>query len=126
MGSSPVNTSRWGVRPEQLAISGGKIPEGWNALRGMIAREKFVGKVVQFEVETEGAGSIVVDGTLAQAQGIGAHVDLMWDARQTHIYAFAEDPEIGIFKAPRRTGAVAPGAVTASSMQGHAVLATAH
>lgn len=85
-----------GVRPEHLRLVDEADRPGQNVLNGRIAREKFVGKVVQFDVEVGGGMTIVVDGSLAQARGVGANVKLVWDAQMTHIYPFAEDPEIGI------------------------------
>ncbi len=85
-----------GVRPEQLRMVDGDVPSGRNVLNGRIAREKFVGKVVQFDVDIGRGMTVVVDGTLEQATGIGSNVKLAWDARMTHIYPYAEDAEIGI------------------------------
>ncbi len=87
-----------GIRPECLRLQdGSETPPGdWNILDGKIAREKFVGKVVQFDVEVGSGTTVVVDGTLAQAKGVGANVKLVWDSQMTHLYPFNEDPEIGI------------------------------
>lgn len=85
-----------GVRPEHLRLVGGAVGPGQNVLNGRIAREKFIGKVVQFDVEVGGGMTIVVDGALAQATGVGSNVKLAWDAQATHIYPFAEDAEIGV------------------------------
>ncbi len=72
------------------------LPAGWNALTGRVVREKFVGKVVQFDVGVGNGTVLVVDGTLAQARGTGATVQLSWEAVNTHIYPFAGDAELGI------------------------------
>ncbi len=87
-----------GVRPESLRLDDGTASSAGdrNKLNGKIAREKFVGKAVQFDVEVGSGTTVVVDGTLAQAKGVGANVTLVWDAQMTHIYPFKEDPEIGI------------------------------
>jgi hypothetical protein len=57
-----------GVRPEHLSLDDAPQPAGRNTLKGRIVREKFIGKVVQFEVEIEGGSTVVVDGSLAQAK----------------------------------------------------------
>jgi spermidine/putrescine ABC transporter ATP-binding subunit len=88
-----------GVRPEHLRLADDAQAPGLNVLSGRIAREKFIGKVVQFDVDVGAGTTVVVDGTLAQAKGAGANVKLVWDAQMTHIYPFAEDPEIGIHAA---------------------------
>lgn len=85
-----------GVRPENLRLADEAGTVGLNVLNGKIAREKFIGKVVQFDVEIGFCTTVVVEGTLAQARGVGANVKLVWDSQMTHIYPFAEDPEIGI------------------------------
>ncbi len=97
-----------GVRPEHLRLVDPATPvgPGQNALEGCISREKFVGKAVQFDVDVGGGMRIVVDGTLAQATGIGSNVKLAWDARVTHIYPYMEDPEIGISSESRDSAAV--------------------
>jgi ABC-type Fe3+/spermidine/putrescine transport system ATPase subunit len=111
-----------GVRPEHLRLVDQPVGPGQNLLNGRIAREKFIGKVVQFDVEVGGGMTIVVDGTLAQATGVGSNVKLAWDARMTHIYPFAEDPEIGITSAgtkpvqPVGTAPVQPAGLAASRM----------
>ncbi len=98
-----------GVRPEHLRMAGGDAGPGQNVLNGRIAREKFVGKVVQFDVEVGRGTTIVVDGTLEQATGVGSNVKLVWDARMTHVYPYAEDPEIGIMSTGNEPiGSVAP------------------
>jgi len=85
-----------GVRPEHLRLIDDESRAGQNVLNGRIVREKFIGKVVQFDVEVDRGTTVVVDGTLGQATGVGSNVKLAWDARLTHIYPYAEDPEIGI------------------------------
>ncbi len=85
-----------GVRPESLRFADTARGEGVNVLQGKIVREKFIGKVVQFDVEIGAGVTVVVDGTLAQARGAGANVHLAWDVQMTHIYPYAEDPEIGV------------------------------
>ncbi|KAF7962068.1 hypothetical protein AWV80_26200 [Cupriavidus sp. UYMU48A] len=84
------------MRPEHFRLGGEQVPDGHNVLRGRIIREKFIGKVVQFDVEIGDGTMLVVDGTLAQAKGVGANANVIWDPEMTHIYPFAEDPEIGI------------------------------
>ena len=97
-----------GVRPEHLRFlgDGAAAAPGQNVLQGRIAREKFVGKVVQFNVDVGDGMTIVVDGILAQATGVGSNVTLAWDARATHIYPYMEDPEIGISSESRDSAAV--------------------
>jgi ABC-type Fe3+/spermidine/putrescine transport system ATPase subunit len=84
-----------GIRPEHLRLEDPRPPDGRNVLRGRIKREKFIGKIVQFDVEV-GSATVVVDGSSAQAKGVGANVQLVWDADKTRIYSFNEDAEIGI------------------------------
>ena len=88
-----------GVRPEQVRLDDTSAAGGLNAIRGKIVREKFIGKVVQFDVEIDSDTTVVVDGTLEQAKGVGATVQLAWDVRMTHLYPFAEDLELGISRA---------------------------
>ncbi|VTU45343.1 ABC transporter ATP-binding protein [Variovorax sp. PBL-E5] len=103
-----------GVRPEQLRLNQAQQAGGQNVLHGRIAREKFIGKVVQFDVEVDSGATIVVDGSLEQAKGVGSHVQLVWDARMTHLYPFAEDPELGITRAEDKRRAIgAPAAIDA-------------
>ncbi len=87
-----------GIRPESMRITNEAPTPEMNSLRGRIVREKFIGKVVQFDIEVGDGSSIVVDGSLAQAKEIGANVHVTWDAQSTHIYPFQEDTELGIFK----------------------------
>jgi spermidine/putrescine ABC transporter ATP-binding subunit len=84
-----------GIRPEHLSLDDTPQPADRNVLRGQIKREKFIGKIVQFDVVV-GTATLVVDGSLAQAKGVGADVQLVWDVDKTQIYPFEEDPEIGI------------------------------
>ena len=84
-----------GIRPEHLRLDDTRHADGRNVLRGRIKREKFIGKIVQFDVEV-GSATVVVDGSSAQAKGVGTNVQLVWDADKTRIYSFDEDAEIGI------------------------------
>ena len=84
-----------GIRPEHLSLDDAPQPPGRNVLRGRIKREKFIGKIVQFDVEV-GPATVVVDGSPGQAKGVDANVQLVWDAANTHIYPLNEDAEIGI------------------------------
>ncbi len=84
-----------GVRPEALRIDSSPMA-GQNTLTGKVVREKFIGKVVQFDVEVAPGTVLVVDGSLDQAKGQGAMVSLTWEAMRTHIYPFVEDLELGI------------------------------
>ena len=70
-------------------------PASRNVLRGRIKRGKFIGKIVQYEVEV-GPTTVIVDDSSTQAKGVGANVQLVWDVEKTHIYQFYEDAEIGI------------------------------
>jgi spermidine/putrescine ABC transporter ATP-binding subunit len=106
--SCPINAQRGrferdarvvlGIRPEDLSLDDTRPAAGRNVLRGRIQREKFIGKIVQFDVEV-GPTTVVVDGSASQAKGVGANVQLVWDAEKTHIYPFKEDAEIGIGRA---------------------------
>ncbi len=85
-----------GIRPEHLHISNSLPNPANNYLSGKVCREKFTGKIVQFDVEIADGTTMVVDGLPEQAHGIGAHVNLVWEHHATHMYPYAEDKELGI------------------------------
>lgn len=85
------------VRPEHLRLSQSDL-RGVNHLPGIVKREKFTGKVLQFEVAIDDDTSTIVDGTTDQQLDPGRATNVVWDIDATNIYKHEIDAEIGVFR----------------------------
>jgi spermidine/putrescine ABC transporter ATP-binding subunit len=84
------------VRPEHLRLEPTPEQNGVNAVPGRVVRQKFTGKVVQFEVMLDEVTSFVVDGTADRSPEANATVQIAWDVNATHLYPYEDDREIGV------------------------------
>jgi spermidine/putrescine ABC transporter ATP-binding subunit len=84
------------VRPEHLRLQDAAEQEGINCIPGRVIRQKFTGKVVQFEVKLDDTTSFMVDGTADRISEPNAPVHVTWDVGATHLYRYEEDREIGV------------------------------
>jgi ABC-type Fe3+/spermidine/putrescine transport system ATPase subunit len=89
------------VRPEHLRLESVPEQSGTNALSGRVVRQKFTGKVVQFEVMLDDVTSFVVDGTADRTPQADTSVQVAWDVNATYLYPYEDDPEIGVNDAER-------------------------
>ncbi|MDP4026585.1 ABC transporter ATP-binding protein [Methylobacterium sp. NEAU 140] len=89
------------VRPEHLRIAnpgarGDVSSDLVNSLKGRVLRQKFIGKVLQFEVEVTEGRTFVIDGSVDWVSEPGSAIEVTWNVAATNLYPFAIDPEIGV------------------------------
>lgn len=89
------------IRPEDLRLEATPVDASSNSgetntLSGRVMREKFTGKVLQFEVEVDADTLFIVDGTVDKPNQPGAAVGVVWNVDATHLYPLKADPEIGL------------------------------
>jgi spermidine/putrescine ABC transporter ATP-binding subunit len=84
------------VRPEHLRLVSAAEQNGVNVLPGRVARQKFTGKIVQFEVRLDERISFIVDGTADQMSETNAIVQVAWDVDATNLFHYEDDQEIGV------------------------------
>jgi len=84
------------VRPERLRLEKSAPQDDTNSLPGRVVRQKFTGKVVQFEVQLDEPTSFVVDGTADWNFDANAPVQVAWDVNATNLYRYEDDQEIGV------------------------------
>jgi len=84
------------VRPEHLRIAEVASQNGSNVLPGRVVRQKFTGKVVQYEVRVDEMTSFIVDGTMDRSIESDAPVQVAWDVSATYLYPYEDDQEIGV------------------------------
>src|SRR5262249_17222103 len=83
------------VRPEHLRLASAAGRNGVNVLPGRVVRQKFTGKIVQFEVRLDERTNFIVDGTADRMFEANATVQVAWDVDVTNLYHYEEDQEIG-------------------------------
>jgi spermidine/putrescine ABC transporter ATP-binding subunit len=93
---SPGDRVLVAVRPEHLRIQEVTGQHASNVLPGRVVRQKFTGKVVQYEVRVDELTSFFVDGTTDRIIEADAQVQVTWDISATHLYRYEDDQEIGV------------------------------
>jgi putative spermidine/putrescine transport system ATP-binding protein len=84
------------VRPEHLRLESAGHQDGSNVVTGGVVRQKFTGKIVQFEVRVDERTNFFVDSTVDSRVETDAQVQVAWDVSATHLYHYEDDPEIGV------------------------------
>jgi len=93
---SPGDKVLMAVRPEHLRLESAAEQSGMNTVPGRVVRQKFTGKVVQYEVMLDEVTSFVVDGAADRSPEANAAVQVAWDVSATHLYPYENDRELAV------------------------------